>query len=148
MAEIRSKFERTDGEIFFAKPFEVGFGEEKYKFNVLPAEPMDEYRDLLVKTTAEIHKEIRKDATSDPEALARGLAFTFCVFPKKLRDLVKAYDPKQPWDEIRKVATDEQYARAFQQIVAVAFPFEKEWALMNQVAGANEAFRRLVNTTN
>jgi hypothetical protein len=71
----------------------------------------------------------------DSKAFANGLTGALIEFPEKIIDLVFAYAPELPKEELLGSeeapgkATEEQFAHAFSQIMGVAYPFLPQLAL-------------------
>lgn len=131
-----TNFKRADGDILNMQPIVVRFGETDYKIEPLRIRKATAWREELMREVGDIARTFKTDVEGSQERFMHGLAFTFLKFPEKILRLVRSYAPNLPWEEIldeEKGATEEQLARAFGQVVLIAFPFTSELAQMNRV---------------
>lgn len=130
-------FTRSDADVLNMAPIKVVFGKTEYDIHPLTIGKASRWRAKLIEEVGEIGRTFKQDVEGSQERFMHGLAFTFLKFPEKILALVQAYAPDLPWkDEIldeEKGATEEQIARAFGQVVLIAFPFTSELAQMNRV---------------
>ncbi len=130
-------FTRSDGEVLNMTPIKVTFGKKEYEIAPLTIGKATRWRQKLIEEVGEIGRTFKQDVEGSQERFLHGLAFTFLKFPEKILGLVRAYAPDLPWDkeilDEEKGATEEQLARAFGQVVLIAFPFTSELAQMNRV---------------
>ena len=125
------KHERTESQILAQEPIKVRLGEKDYDVPLLRILAARAWRKKLVEEVTAVSDVVKPDASTTP-AFLNGLAFLFLQFPEKLADLVFGYAPSLPREEIEENATEEQLAKAFGQIVEVAFPFVGELKAVTQ----------------
>lgn len=112
---------RTEDEILARSPIKTRLGEKEYDISPLAVMPQREWRKKLFAELAPILAAFNFKV--DGKSMAEGLTAALLNFPEKLCDLVFAYAPDLPKEEILEKATEEQIAVAFSAIMAVAFPF-------------------------
>lgn len=112
---------RTEDEIITKAPIEAQLGDKKYQIKPLSINKQRAWRSKLSEDLAGIVDNFGRQA--DPNSMKTGLTGALLDFPEKLADLVFAYAPDLPKEEILENATEEQIAAAFSQIMAVAYPF-------------------------
>jgi hypothetical protein len=122
--------QRTEDEILSRAPIKCTLGGTEYSIRPLAVMAQREWRKKLFDSLAPILEAF--DVTIDPasmstaKVMSKGLTATLLQFPEVLVDLVFAYAPGLPQDDImdrQNGATEEQFAVAFSKIAAVAFPF-------------------------
>lgn len=126
--------ERTEDQIISKAPIKVKLGEKDYHIKPLPILKQREWRIKLNEEMAGIICNFNPVATND--AMAYGLTGALVAFPEKIADLVFAYAPDLPKDEILETATEEQIASTFSAIMALAFPFLTQLKLITQLTRA------------
>jgi hypothetical protein len=141
MTKMFNESKRSDEEILTQAPIKATFGVKEYPIKPLRILKQQEWRDKLITDITEISKTLNVAAGTDTVLLS-GLGYTMLRFPKKLIELVFAYAPDLPKDEILEAATEEQFAKVFGQIMVVAFPFRGELQMISQVLGSTANFPR------
>lgn len=110
---------RTEDQKVLKAPIEVTFGDKKYKIKLLAIEAAREWRVKLNEVLGPI-----ADGWQNTNGLvSRGLADALLAFPDKLAEMIFAYAPDLPRDEVLAAATDEQMSEAFQDVLTVAYPY-------------------------
>ena len=117
--------ERTDQQILSKEPLKVTLGTQTWELPILAITPMRKWRELVVASA----KEIGTLGVS-----LNGLGAAFVAFPEKITDLVFAYAPNLPKEQLQVEATEEQFAVAFAEIASVAFPCRGQLSLMKALA--------------
>jgi len=127
---------RTEDEILARSPIKTRLGEKDYDISPLAVMPQREWRKNLFAELAPILESF--NFRVDSKSMAEGLTAALLTFPEKLCELVFAYAPDLPKDEILAQATEEQIAVAFSAIMAVAFPFIPQLGMVtNLLRSAN-----------
>lgn len=130
--------ERSDADIVDRKPLKLKFGEVEYEVPILNIGKSRTWREGLVKAYGEILTKIGQPAAGQNSM--DGLLGYLLTFPETTINYVFDYaGDKLPKEAILDEATDEQVARAFSQIMRVAFPFFSHLAMVQQLfqAGKN-----------
>lgn len=120
--------ERTEQQILSKEPLKVTLGSTQWELPILALTPMRKWRELVI----EAAKEIGTLGVS-----LTGLGAAFVAFPEKIVELVFAYAPKLPREELlapEAGATEEQFALAFSEIASVAFPCRGQLSLLKALA--------------
>ena len=112
---------RTEDEILSRAPITTKLGDKEYSIPLLAVMTQREWRKNLFAELAPILAAFNFNV--DGKSMAEGLTAALLTFPDKLCDLVFAYAPDLPREEILSSATEEQIGCAFSAIMAVAFPF-------------------------
>jgi hypothetical protein len=129
MAEERK---RSDEHIF-AHRLELQFGETTYAAKVLPHFKAAEWREKAIGSTREVVSGMEQPTNGMDSEFFAGLGKWFIAFPDKMIELMKAYAPDLPWDEILKEATDEEIEINFARICEVGFPSKSPLQMMGPV---------------
>lgn len=137
---------RSEEDILGQLPITIKFGEAEYKVKPLRILKARKWRESLIESVKEISGTLQQDASTNP-VFIQGLAFIFLQFPTKMADLVFSYAPDLPRETIENDATEEQLARAFGQIVQIAFPFVGELRAMTQTLNIASSFPVLAKST-
>jgi hypothetical protein len=137
---------RSEEDILSQAPIVVKFGDVEYKIKPLRMIKAREWRDKLIKEVQSIGTSLQQDTSTSP-VFIQGLAFVFLQFPQKMADLVFSYAPNLPREKIENEGTEEQLARAFGQIVQIAFPFVGELQAMMQTLSMSASFPALAKST-
>jgi len=115
--------QRTDDQILSLAPLEVQFGTKQYPIPLLRINDSRNWRSQFIEATMMVSDEMKKDA-GGIDSFMKGLGFVLVQFPEKVMELVRAYAPGLDWKTIEQEATDEQLAKAFSEIIEIAFPFQ------------------------
>lgn len=126
---------RTEEEILGKLPIEVKLGEKVYKIAPLTILKGMEWRKKLHSDVASVLETFTQPAAAP--GFHVGLAAALLQFPEKLIELIFAYAPDLPKDEIMENATEEQIAHAFSRIVQVAYPFLAQLGTLTQAMKAS-----------
>lgn len=123
--------ERTEEQIITKTPIEVTLGSKLYPLKPLPILKAREWRTKLTETM----KEVVGSMSSEESAKTIGPAMTAALvaFPDKVAELVFAWSPDLPKEEIEAEATEEQLAVAYSAIMVLAYPFLMPLLLTMQV---------------
>jgi hypothetical protein len=113
---------RTEAEMLSRAPLKAQLGNSTYELPILGMTRAAEWRELMFKEAAEAISVLSGEVTDLP-VLISGLNTVLLHFPKKIAELVFAYNPELPKDAILASATEEQLAVVFSAIMEVAFPF-------------------------
>ncbi len=122
---------RTEDDVLARTPIAVRLGEKDYSIPLLAVMPQREWRKKLFAELVPILEAFNFQV--DGQSMQKGLTAALLNFPEKLSDLVFAYAPDLPQDEILRQATEEQIAAAFSAITAVAFPFLPQLGMVTQL---------------
>lgn len=117
--------ERTEDQILSKAPIVVMLGEKEYNIKPLGISAQRAWRDKMSQEMQEVVQSFAPTYKGPESAslFSAGLTVALTKFPEKLTDLVFAYCPDLPRDEIMETATEEQVSIAFSKIMKVAFPF-------------------------
>lgn len=126
---------RTEDEILARSPLSVKLGDKDYSIPLLAVMAQREWRKNLFAELAPILESFNFKV--DGKSMAAGLTASLLTFPEKLCDLVRAYAPDLPWEEILAEATEEQIGSAFSAIMVVAFPFVPQLGMVTNLLRAN-----------
>ncbi len=139
--------ERTEDQIIAKDPLKLRFGTRDHDVPILGFRKAKEWRANAVDRVREIVNVHRTECDNN-DVFTHGLAFFFLQFPDKMLDLICLYGPALDRNVIEDEGTDEQVARAFGQVVAIAFPFTKELGMISTVMGIAQNFPQLAKSTN
>lgn len=113
--------ERTEEEKLVQAPIEVILGGTKYNVPPLVIRDSREWRKHVVALVSTLPKYAR--VTSDtPDEFEAALNAIMVSMPDKVVDLFFEYAKALDRDKIESVATDAEIAKAFDQVVEIAFP--------------------------
>lgn len=110
---------RTDEQKVLQSPITMLFGTQKYSVKPLPLIPAREWRVKFNEVIGPIAENFASKGASIPQTLANALN----DFPEKIADLIFAYAPDLPKDQIMREATEEQLVVAYEDLMVVAYPF-------------------------
>lgn len=111
--------ERTHEQKVLQSPVIMTFGTEKYSVKPLTLIPAREWRTKFNEVIGPIADRFQ----SQNGLVAKGLADALIEFPEKVAELIFAYDATLPKDRIMREATEEQLVAAYNDLMAVAYPF-------------------------
>lgn len=111
----------TDKEKCSSTPIVVIFGGAEYKVEPLAIMYSREWREKVVRILKELPK-YAKATTEAPDEFAEALQALLIAMPDIVIELFFDYAKNLKRDEIERIATDEEMAKAFEQVVQVAFP--------------------------
>ncbi len=112
---------RSEEDVVSRSPIVARLGDKDYSIPLLAVVPQREWRKNLFAVLVPILASFNFQV--DGKSMTAGLTAALLQFPEALADLVFAYSPELPKNEILSNATEEQIAAAFSAIMAVAFPF-------------------------
>lgn len=110
------------------------FAGKTYEVSALTLRQARAWRLLLIAAAREIARDLFRPTNGHDEVFFTGLGASFIAFPDKIRELVFAYAPQLPQEEILAAATDEEMAAAFALITKAALPFLPQLSLMAEIA--------------
>jgi hypothetical protein len=125
---------RTEDDIIARTPLSIKLGDTDYSIPLLAVLSQREWRKNLFAELAPILESFNLKV--DGSTMANGLTAALLTFPDKLCELVFAYAPDLPKDEILANATEEQIATAFSAIMGVAFPFIPQLGMVTNLLRA------------
>lgn len=116
--------QRTEDQVLAKAPLQVRLGEKDYTIKLLGINDQRAWRAKMTQEMQEVVSNFTPTSKAPNASLfSAGLAVALVQFPEKLTDLIFAYAPDLPREEIMDNATEEQISIAFSKIVQVAFPF-------------------------
>lgn len=116
--------QRTEDQVLSKAPFTVRLGEKDYSIKLLGIAAQRAWRSKMSQEMQEVVSQFAPTSKAPTAgAFSAGLTVALVQFPEKLTELVFAYAPDLPREEIMEAATEEQISIAFSKIVQVAFPF-------------------------
>jgi hypothetical protein len=125
---------RTEDDILSRAPIVVKLGDKEYSIPLLAVMAQREWRKTLFAELVPILDSFKSKV--DGKSIQTGLAAALLNFPEKLCDLLFAYVPDLPKEEILANATEEQIASAFSAIMGVAFPFLPQLGMVTDLLRA------------
>jgi hypothetical protein len=116
--------QRTEDQVLAKAPITVTLGVKEYQIKLLSIKAQREWRQKMSQEMQEVVNQFAPTSKA-PNAgvFSAGLTVALTQFPEKLTELVFAYAPDLPREQIMEDATEEQISVAFSKIVQVAFPF-------------------------
>lgn len=120
---------RSDEHIF-AHRLDLQFGAQTYAAKVLSHLKAAEWREKAIGATRAVVSGMDEPTNGMDAAFFAGLGKWFLAFPEKMIDLMKAYAPDLPWDDILTEATDEEIELNFARICEVGFPSKSPLQMM------------------
>jgi hypothetical protein len=125
---------RSESDKIAMTPLTVKLGEKEYKIKLLRINAQREWRKLLMEQFGDILSNFSVDMkTADMNIFRGGLIASLIRCPEKVADLLFAYAPDLPKDEILNNSTEEQLVAAFGEVVGVAFPFLGPLNMMTEI---------------
>lgn len=112
---------RTEEEIVVQAGIEVVLGGEKYQIKPLVIKESRDWRKKLVNLLSELPKYAKVD-TDTPEEFGEALNALMVDMPDTICDLFFAYAKDLSRQEIELKATEAEVAKAFEQVIEIAFP--------------------------
>ena len=113
--------ERTEEDKIVQAGISVILGGKEYKIAPLVIRDSREWRKEVVGLLSSLPKYV--NATTDtPEKFSEALNALMVALPDKVVDLFFSYAKDLDREEIEQVATDVEVAKAFEQVVEIAFP--------------------------
>jgi hypothetical protein len=128
---------RTEDDILSRAPITTKLGDKDYSIPLLAVMAQREWRKNLFAELVPLLDSFKSKA--DGQSMQTGLTAALLNFPEKLCDLVFAYAPTLPKEEILANATEEQIASAFSAIMGVAFPFLPQLGMVTNLLRATTA---------
>ena len=113
--------ERTEEQKVFSDPIRVKLGGRDYEIRPLVVRQSREWRKKLASAMADLPQYMGVDA-SNPDKFSEALNAMMVALPDQVVDLFFEYAPDLPRDEIEEAATDDEIAKAFGEVIKLAFP--------------------------
>ena len=114
---------RTEEEIVSQAPIVVILGKKEYNIAPLVIRESREWRKKVIGLLAPLPALVNTTSDTDnPEVFEGVLTQMMVTMPDQVMDLFFSYAKDLNQDEIEGVATDEEMAKAFEEVVKVAFP--------------------------
>jgi hypothetical protein len=126
---------RTEDDILARTPLSAKLGDKSYEIPLLAVTPQRKWRKKLFAELVPVLESFNSKV--DVKSMETGLTAALLTFPEKLCEMVFAYAPELPAEEILESATEEQIATAFSSIMAVAFPFVPQLGMVANLLKAN-----------
>jgi len=124
---------RAEGDKVVHAPIVVILGGQEYKINILVIKDSRPWRAKVVKALSKL-PEYTKVTTDDSELFGKAIDAMLVGMPDTVLDLFFEYAKSLDREEIEDVASDAEVAKAFEQVVEVAFP------LANSLVGTMTSF--------
>lgn len=137
--------QRTEDDILAQNGVLLTFNGEFYSAKPLRIKANAEWRRKFAETVNEVNQSLSLGSMDDINKFMLGFMGAFFEFPEKVLDLIVAYAPYLPWDQIREAATDEEVVIAFSRIMVVAYPFFGLLGTMKAMASAASAHTNQVS---
>jgi len=116
--------ERSEEAKILQAPITVTLGGKEHSVKPLVIRDSREWRKRVVKVLAEL-PQYAKVTSDNPEAFEEALSTLLVAMPEKVIDLFFGYARDLDRDAIEQVATDSELAKAFDQVVEIAFPLSR-----------------------
>lgn len=113
--------ERTEDDKLCRSPLNVVFGGKTCEIRILPIRESREWRAEFAKALAQIPKWVNV-TTDEPADFEKAMNAMLIEVPNLVGDLFFAYAKDLNREEIEGIATDDELAKAFQEIAAFALP--------------------------
>lgn len=110
---------RTEDQKATKAPIQMKFGSKDYEVKPLNILKGQAWRSKLNDVMGPISDQFKGNGTSVQGVLKSALM----EFPDKVLELIFAYGPELPKDQIMEEASDEQVATAFSEVMTVAYPY-------------------------
>lgn len=120
MAE-RTEEQRTEEEKLFQDGVTVVLGGKNYEIKPLKIRESRKWRGEFADLTGQLARHA-KVTTDNPEAFAESVKALLVTMPDQVADLFFDYAQNLDKKAIEEEATDAEVAKAFQEVVALAFP--------------------------
>lgn len=144
------EYTRTDDDVLSMSPVRIRFGETDYDVRYKRINDAREWRKEFWKQLNQIMDTMGIQASPENlEPFMKSFGFVFLQFPEVITDIVFSYTGDAvEREKVLEEATEEQMARAFQQIVKVAVvPFVGELATISQISSMAASFPALAKST-
>jgi hypothetical protein len=139
--------ERTDDQILSKEPIKVRLGSKDYEFSIPSPRLARAWRAKLFDSMGELSNIMKVDS-SNVDKFYGSLGFIFLQFPERLADLVFLFAPDVPREQAEDECSEEQLARAFGQVMQVAYPFAEVLGATSKVLGMAASLPAPVKFTN
>lgn len=106
------------------------FGGKDYEVPQLSAIKSRAWRESLISSARLLAQSLFKETNGHDEEFFAGLGISYLAFPDKLAELIFAYAPQLPREEILLRATDDELIVAFSSLMKAAFPYVKHLSLL------------------
>jgi hypothetical protein len=121
---------RSESDMLEMRPIKVRLGKKDYEIPTLNNRQAAAWRDQLYEALGPLIStfdfggiDLNANQATVSQMMSAKLCQELIQFPEKLSDLLFAYAPSLPKDEILEAATDEQIGLAFAQVAEVGYPF-------------------------
>lgn len=115
---------RTEEDKILQSEISIILGGKEYKIKPLVIKESRKWRANFAKVLGEL-PQYMKITTDTPDQFMNAINAILVTMPDKIVDLIFDYAPELNREEIENNATDAEMAKAFEQIVEVAFPLAR-----------------------
>lgn len=105
-------------------------GGQQYEVAPLTVLKARAWREKLITSARALSQSLFRETNGHDETFFAGLGSAYLAFPDTLCEMIFAYAPDLPRDEILSHSTDQEMIAAFAEIVRVAFPYLHHLSLM------------------
>ena len=127
---------RTEDQKVSQDPITVVLGGKDYPVKLLVIKDSREWRKKAVELLASL-PQYANVTTDDPDAFSGAMNALISAMPDSVTDLFFQYAKDLDRDEIESVATDQEMAAAFEEVLSVAFPLVGSMSVMaEKIAGS------------
>lgn len=113
--------ERTEEDIVIQAGIKVILGGKDYSITPLVIRDSREWRRSVISLLAPV-SQYTNVTTDEPDAFVEALTEMLVTMPDRVLDLFFGYAKELDREEIEGIATDSEIAKAFSEVVKVAFP--------------------------
>ena len=113
--------ERSEEDKILQAPLKVILGGKEYSIAPLVIKESREWKKKVIKLIAPLPK-LAKTALDSPESFEQALTTTLISMPEEVTELFFEYAKKLDRDEIESTTNDYELSKAFQEVIAFAFP--------------------------
>lgn len=106
------------------------FGAKAYDVPPLTVLKARAWREKLIASAREISQALFRETNGHDEQFFSGLGIAYLAFPDKIREMIFAYAPELPREEILAKATDQEVIAAFAEVMRAAFPYLHQLSVM------------------
>ena len=127
--------ERTEEEKILQSAFRVTLGGREYEIKPLVIRESREWRKKVVAAFGKLPEYVNM-TTDDPAGFTKALSALLSDMPDTVVELFFSYAKDLNRDEIEATATDTELAKAFEEVMAYAFPLSQS---LTKVLGRAQA---------